>query len=113
MKKLLLILFFVLIFTTPLFAGGSKILWDAPSDSEVTGYKIYHKNIYTNQIESHDAGDVLAESISNLNLAFAEYEFWVTAYNEHGESGPSVSIFYKYTPDAPAVPGPPQNLRIE
>jgi len=100
-KALGSILFLVLLFhsamafsaTVP--AGQSVTLaWDADSDPNVTGYKIYYgvaSRTYTNQI---NAGNATGATISGL-VAGVTYYFAATAYDSFGqESGYSSEIIY-------------------
>lgn len=90
--------------------------WDPNDPSEhVTGYRIYWRQqglpIFTNNIDVViDAnGVVKTDVVINGLKQKTTYEFVVTAYNDFGESQPSVMVSWL----SPSTPGKPLNLRVK
>jgi len=110
MKKLLLVLAIVLITS---IVNAASLVWDA-STGNVNGYVVYY-TLTENVDDPQEAWNskkieqgVMVENIrATLNLnAGSEYFFYVTAYNDAGQSGKSNTVTYvvpKYIPPEDSV----------
>jgi len=116
MKKLTSILYFIAILI-PVAACALTFQWDAPVDeSNIVGYTLYIENKTTN--EKPDTISFLKTDITNHSYAVSihnpifvqgnNYNFWMTAYNNIGESARSNIVNWtadipKYVPPATTV----------
>jgi hypothetical protein len=103
--------FFILQFFCPIFAiaASATLRWD-PSDRTV-GYKLYY-GLESNPYEFViDVGNNLQQTVSGLDDTQVYY-FFVTAYNEYGESKFSEGIYFKSIQNKPPISnaGPDQNV---
>jgi len=113
MKKIILLLFVLLMFSIPASAGTSNVTlaWDAPTTNadgtkltDLAGYKLYYgaeSGVYTKTV---DVGDITTFQVKGI--PDGPYFFAVTAYDTMGnESGYSneVNTFLDTIP--PGVPG--------
>ncbi len=104
MKKLLLFTLFML-FGANLWAGGILVSWNANSEPDIAGYKVYYApssewtfNAGTNLFDHNgtwpqvfDAGNNTSFVIENTGVG--PQAVFVTAYNTKGaESGPSDTV---------------------
>lgn len=112
MCKLLLIALFVISF--PFLAHGAEVTlaWDANTESDLAGYKIYaglSSGIYT---EINDVGNV-TQYIKGDLIEGETYFFIATAYDNSGnESGYSQEVSYYVPIIVDTVPPlPPTNFR--
>jgi hypothetical protein len=85
-----------IIFAVNVLAATSVMLeWDANTETDLAGYKIYYgpaSGIYTNVV---DVGNLISNRVSGLLLG-TEYFFAVTAYNTSGVESPfSNEVGYK------------------
>ena len=111
MKKIYVILLALVVM---LFALGIKahasdvtLAWDANSETDLAGYKIYVSQESGVYAEGIDVGNVTTYTVTGL--ADGEYFFVATAYNEAGyESGYSNEV----TTDIKVKPDPPKNMII-
>jgi hypothetical protein len=105
-------------------ARGADLQWDYPSDwGVITGYTVYfneegetdpafNKTVPKNSPDiTQDGTSVTYTDIDDkLNLAHNQpYNFYITAYNESGESLPSNIVTYTrtgYGPPADSLPDP-------
>lgn len=121
MKKLLFVLFFVVVFgISTVFAASEVTLeWDASITPDVTGYKVYYKTGSSGEPYDGtgaaggdspiDVGNVTTYKLHNL-IDGTTY-FAVTAYDaKDNESGYSNEVSDVLDTEAPA---PPQNLFIK
>jgi hypothetical protein len=87
-----------LLFATPGFPATVIVSWDANSEMDLAGYKLYYgevSGVYTSTI---DVGNVTEFEVSGLEVG-ETYYFVVTAYDLVGnESDPSDEVMY-YVPD--------------
>ena len=105
-----------LLLVTPAF--GADLQWDDPGTewTSITGYTVYfsdgaenyNKTALIPELVRAD-GSVTYEDIDNkFNLHYAiEYSFYITAYNDSGESGPSNTVTYTregYSPPLDHLP---------
>jgi len=78
MKKLVFILLFL--FTTIGFSNTVSLQWDANSEPDVAGYKIYYGTNSGIYFVSIDVGNVTTTTVGNLKPGITYY-FAATAYN--------------------------------
>ena len=110
-----------LIFLTSavLASPGASLEWDANSEADVAGYKLYYGTASGSYSRSMDAGDATTATVPELISGFTYY-FAVTAYNDAGlESPPSnevtftvpwpaaLQLTYLPRPLVPIAPGTP------
>ena len=117
MKKYL-ILIFLLVVSLIGYSDTQTLSWDANTESDIAGYKMYYGDAsghYTNTI---DVGKVTTMQVSNL-LNGVTYFFVVTAYNTSGlESLPSNEVSYTVptnsipTNSIPIKPSKTKNAKI-
>ena len=109
------IFLFVLFFSAVVFAGTVKLAWDANSESDLQGYKIYYKTGSSgapyNGIGAEEGPSGIIVPLSAMedpeNPVFTlsgipdgqRYYLAVTAYNDSAESGYSNEVVF----DAPAL----------
>lgn len=90
MKRSCLIILFCLLASSVLKAEDWGIRWDQTKGA--IGYKVYFKDESGKQYNK-DVGNVTKIYLNDLNIATKVlYTYWVTAYNENCESGPSETI---------------------
>ncbi|MFQ5823053.1 MAG: FlgD immunoglobulin-like domain containing protein [bacterium] len=79
--------------STIVFAAGSvTVSWDANSESDLSGYKIYHGTESRNYSQVIDVGNVTSYTVNNLENG-KTYYFAVTAYDfSQNESGFSEEV---------------------
>jgi len=81
-----------LAFAAPGFAGGLLVTWDANTESDLAGYRIYYgveSSVYTQMV---DVGNVTAYTLPDLTEG-QTYYLVVTAYDRTGnESLPSTEV---------------------
>jgi hypothetical protein len=107
MKKLISILWLFLI-AAPLFSGDVKLHWDANTETDLQGYKLYWgtaSGAYGAPITLGLQNDY---TLTGLNPG--TYFIAVTAFNAAGESGYSNEVTATIFPPPPPVPGDPANL---
>jgi len=82
------------------------LAWDANSETNVVGYRLYWGTAQRDYIASNVVDAATTQSsVSNL-VAGTRYHFAVTAFSEHAESGYSDEVTF----DIPPVP--PKNLHV-
>ena len=107
----------VLFIAVPAFAGDVTLMWDANTETDLAGYKIYYKVAQggepydgtgiTEGDSPIDVGNVTEFDLTGLDLKNNNYYFVATAYNTSGfESGYSNEV--TTTP-----PGVPQGIRVK
>jgi Fibronectin type III domain len=86
---------FALLFTVSLFpAMAVTLAWDANTEPDLAGYRIYYGTSPSLPNQSIDAGNATSTIIPNLQEG-QTYYFTATAYNTSGlESAPSIQISY-------------------
>lgn len=107
MKKNILLSIALIFLALPVYGQGILVSWDANSEEDLMGYKVYFGHstgVYSIPI---DVGNVTSYQIPNVPEA-VPYFVVVTAYDVAGnESGFSQEAFIE-TPDiVPATPGAP------
>ncbi len=106
MKSLVLAGVFLLLFPFLVYGAEVTVAWNANSDSDLAGYKIYYGNSSRNYSTTVDVGNVTSHRVTNL-VADDPYYFAATAYDFSGnESAYSEEAVY----DMP--PAIPTNFRI-
>ena len=105
----------------PVLAFPASLQWDDPGAewSDLIGYTVYFTDGTENFNKSVPVSDLVrAEGVSvtypdiddKLNLHYnIEYTFYITAYNDTAESGPSNSVTYTregYMPPPDRLPSP-------
>jgi hypothetical protein len=92
MKKLLYILLF-LVFADSAWGATVRITWDANTEPDVSGYKLYYGTTsggpYSTVI---DVGNVTTKDVVISPLAGARFYFALSAYNDAGESSLSDEV---------------------
>lgn len=89
----------------PVLAFGASLQWDDPGAEwdSIVGYTIYfsdgtedfNKTELKGNLTRADGSVTYADIDNNLNLHYGiEYTFYITAYNDSGESGPSNTVTY-------------------
>jgi len=89
----------------PVLAFGASLQWDDPGVEwdTITGYTVYfsdgigdfNKSEITGDLIRADGSVTYTDIDNKLNLHYGiEYTFYITAYNESGESGPSNTVTY-------------------
>lgn len=111
MKKIIYVFLVLLVLCLPALAVDW--IWDQHTDTGVIGYNFYwaESNSPTEVFYKNLPGiDTITYTVDDLLLKHnISYDFWVTAYNITGESGPSTIVPYTrvvqiYTPPADNLP---------
>ena len=119
MKRILLAIIMLCVFSLPMLAYGqtfsAQLAWDRSTSPEVINYRIYFstESGYPkyNYIE---LGDVATGTVGGLTQG-TTYYFVVTALNHYGyESSPSNEVWTDgiYIPGQPGIPNTPSGLYI-
>jgi len=104
----------------PVLAFGADLQWDDPGAEwdTIIGYTIYfsdasedfNKSVLTDELVRESGNVTYLDIDDNLNLHYGvEYTFYITAYNDANESGPSNSVTYTreaYVPPLDHLPTP-------
>ena len=104
-RTAILPLLFLVFITVPLAYSGSLIAtWDANTESDLAGYKLFYGVESNNYTKTIDLGDTTSYQANNLTVG-ETYFFVVTAYDSSGnESAPSTEVSAKVqTPRLHAV----------
>ena len=120
MKRFLM----ALLFSTfmPVLVWGADLQWDYPSDwDDIIGYVVYFneegetdspytKNLLKSEVVKDGTSVTYLAVDAPLNLAYEQlYNFYITAYNDSGESLPSNIVSYTrsgYVPPLDSLPPP-------
>jgi hypothetical protein len=79
------------------------LAWDANSESDLAGYKVYYQSESESDPTVKDVGNVTTTTISNLEPG-ETYTIYVTAYNTSGlESDPSNQVTYTVLNQVPSA----------
>ncbi len=113
MFRLLTMSSLILIFSASAFAADVTVTWDANSESDLAGYKVYYGTESEDYSQSTDVGNVTQISVGNLQNN-TTYYFAVTAYDASGnESGFSQEASITIPPaEDNDAPQPPRNVRV-
>jgi len=109
LRYLLMTLFLVNV----LYGADITATWNANSESDLAGYKVYYGTQSGNYSQSVDVGNTTSSTIT-IQDSDKTYFFAVTAYDNAGnESGFSqeVSLFIPAPADTDA-PSSPQNIKV-
>ena len=113
MVRLISIFAFALLTTFPSYAADVTGSWDANTEADLAGYKIYYGTASGNYTVSLDVGTATSVTIDSLDFN-TTYFFALTAYDNAGnESGFSdeVKVDIPPPPDTQA-PSRPTNVTI-
>ena len=106
---LFLLLFFLLI-SQFVFAAQVKLAWDANTESDLAGYKVYYGTGSKSYTGSVDVGNVTSYTVTGLTQG-QTYYVTITAYNSSGsESGYSTEVSGVATETAPVVSETPPTV---
>jgi fibronectin type 3 domain-containing protein len=86
----LLILVFTLVLCQSALAAQIKLAWDANTESDLAGYKVYYGTSSKSYSGSVDVGNVTSYALTGLNKG-ETYYISVSAYNTSG----SESVYKK------------------
>ena len=64
------------------FAGEVGVAWDAKTEPEIVGYKIYYQGVTHSELRTIDVGSVTTYTVTGLDPD--TYYFCVTAYDPSG-----------------------------
>ncbi|MFQ5605203.1 MAG: Ig-like domain-containing protein [bacterium] len=78
-----IILFISVMASSMAFAGSATVTWDANTESDLAGYKIYYGTVSQNYSQIIDVGNLTSHQISNLQGG-QTYYFAVKAYDVAG-----------------------------
>ena len=109
MKKLFLILV-VLLFAASAFSADVKLVWDANSETDLAGYKVYRSDTEGGPYTKTGNNIVVPETeFTDRNVPNGTWYYAVTAFNTGGsESGYSNEVNQTIN----EAPGIPQNVKI-
>jgi len=118
MKKIVLFLTVLLvplfIIATPVFAIDKVFTWDANSESDLAGYRLYQSD--TSGSYTYGSGNEVAEILAGTETCTIDVAdgilYWVlTAYDSNGnESEPSNEVITTIDQTAPVAP---TNLQVQ
>ncbi len=107
--KFVLVLFVLIVSNAQ--AGNVTVSWDANSESDLLGYKIYYGNTSGSYSNVIDVGNVIEFQINNLSAG--SYFFTVTAYdNANNESDYSVEVAFTIIASQDNTPPQVSNVSI-
>jgi len=112
MKRLILVLAILFIASTALASTNVSLEWDANTESDLAGYKIYRSAVSGVYSSGAEVGNVVAPTVQFTDNDVPDGTwFWVcTAYDNNGlESGYSNEVTDTLDTEPPS---PPQNLSI-
>ena len=93
----LLVLAALLGLSVTVFAGEARVAWDAKTEPEIVGYKIYYQGVTHSDLRSIDVGNVTTYTVTGLDPD--TYYFCVTAYDTSGnETGCSTVVSKTLSP---------------
>jgi hypothetical protein len=84
----------MIVFSTAVLAGAIRVKWNANTEPDLAGYKVYYGQVSNNYEKSVDVGDVTEHVLSGLAYG-KKYYVAVTAYDDSGnesERSPEVSM---------------------
>lgn len=103
---LLFLITVVLLAFSPLSASTIRVSWDANTETDLAGYKVYYGTTPTPS-QGVDVGKVLTYDITNITPAVGtNYYVAVTAYDTSGNESVLSNVSVVFVPDsvAPAKP---------
>jgi hypothetical protein len=113
--RTLLFSFLLSLFVAISPAFALRLVWDPPAQGVPTGYVVYSRLL-------GDSSEPFSESVDAPTCEYPlertrflpgqEYEFWVTAYNDAGESPPSNTVTNLFDPFSPPLNPPPVVILI-
>ena len=105
--------FFLLVFCLPVFAADVTASWNANTESDLGGYKVYYGTQSQNYSNVMDVGKVLSVTITNLDRN-KTYYFALKTYDTTGNESnfsSEVQLFIPPLPDT-TPPNAPTNVKI-
>lgn len=94
MRKLFCLMIASLMALTAVRAAELSVAWDANTESDLAGYRVYYRDVNQSNPLVVDVGLETLATVTNLMNGIT-YEFYATAYNTAGlESAPSNKIYY-------------------
>jgi chitinase len=109
MRRVFGVVIILLLMASPLWAV--TLMWDAPLNSQVDGYKLYYGQSMGLYDTVLDAGPATSTSVGGLQSG-ATYFFAATAYNVAGESAYSNEVSYTEPPPPPPSDTTPPTVSI-
>ncbi|HDL18986.1 MAG TPA: T9SS type A sorting domain-containing protein [Bacteroidetes bacterium] len=106
----LIILFFCIVFPGLLFGKSVTVSWDANTEADLLGYKIYYGTASRSYSKVVDVSNVVQYQIDNLSEGQTYYfavTAYDTAYNESGYSAEATVTFESSNPQPNPASGPP------
>lgn len=97
MQKLIIAI--LLLFAINAHAFSVGLAWDANTESDLSGYKVYHSTVNVKPFTLVGSTSLTTYTVPNMESGVAHY-FAVTAYNSTAESEYS-NIVYLLIPNAP------------
>ena len=113
MKGFVLAILMSVILSMP--ANAVKLVWDPPNEGVPAGYVVYSKEAgSTDEAYSEPVGAETFEYPlpTTKFLPGKTYEFWVTAFNDAGESDPAGPVNHTFEGFAPPNNPPPIVIQI-
>ena len=103
----------LMLISTSLFAGNVTVSWDANSESDLAGYKIYYGTASGNYDKVVNVGNTSSQKIENLTDG-QTYYFVVTAFDASGnESDFSAEVnIVVQPPQDTEAPKAPANVKV-
>jgi len=117
MFKYILSILIILLYTTICFGGEITLAWDANSESNIKGYKIYYGPASHTYNKNIDTGKVTTYTVNNIPSGEKLY-YAVTAYDtSNNESDYSNEVFYTVPTTPPSTTttmiSKPHGIRIQ
>ncbi len=113
MVRIISIFAFALLTTFPAYAVDITSSWDANTEADLAGYKVYYGTVSGNYTVSLDVGNATSATIDSLDFN-TTYFFAVTAYDNAGNESDfsdEVRVDIPPPPDTQA-PSRPTNVTI-
>ena len=103
----------LMLISTALFAGNVTVSWDANTESDLSGYKVYYGTESGAYDKVVNVGNITSQKIENLTDG-QTYYFVVTAYDASGnESSFSAEVnIVVQAPQDTEAPKAPVNVKV-
>lgn len=109
MKKLIPLLACFLLLLTNAWGADVKVSWNANSESDVAGYKLYYGTAAGTYSATKDVGNVISTIVTLSPSVGQKYYFAVTCYDTSGNESAKSTEASCLVPDSTA-PAPPSGL---